>query len=228
MIQHVQTSSSALKFIIPMLKRISMKPLGICERCGEFEGKCKCGRGRILLDGKRRVMISKFLSGLLRHFPDSFGLKLDDEGWARLEDVLRIVGERYGVGRKEVELIVKFDPKGRFELRDDRIRAKYGHSVRVEVDWSESSEIPPILYHGTHPANVPSIMKEGLKPMRRREVHLSETLEDAVEVGRRHHPNPAVLAIDAKGMLRRGLKIRKKGRVYTTDFVPSEFIRRLL
>ncbi len=205
-----------------------MKPLGFCERCGKFEGSCKCGKGRILIDGKKRELVSKFLSGLLRHFPHSFGLKVDEEGWARLEDVERIVRERHGVGRREIELIAEFDPKGRFEIRDGRIRARYGHSIKVEVDWSEGSDIPSVLYHGTHPKNVESILKEGLRPMRRREVHLSETIGDAIEVGRRYHPNPAVLAIDAEKMLKDGLKVRKKGKVYTTDYVPPEYIKRII
>jgi len=64
--------------------------------------------------------------------------------------------------------------------------------------------------------------------MKRREVHLSETIQDAVEVGRRHHQNPAVLAIDARGMIKSGFKIRKKGRVYTTDYVPPKYIKRIL
>ncbi len=205
-----------------------MKPLGVCERCGEFEGSCECGKGKILLDGRKREVVSKFLSGLLRHFPHSFGIDVDEEGWADLDRVVSVLMERYGVGRREVELIVRFDPKGRFEIRDGRIRAKYGHSINVRVDWSESSEIPPILYHGTDPANVPSILSKGLLPMKRREVHLSETVEDAIEVGRRHHPNPAVLVVDARGLIEAGFKVRKKGRVYTTDYVPPKFIRRLI
>ncbi len=205
-----------------------MKPLGFCEKCGEFEGNCKCGRGRIVIDGRKRELVSKFLSGLLRHFPHSFGLSVDEEGWAKLEDVERVVKERHGVGRREIELIVRFDPKGRFEIKNGRIRARYGHSIKVRVDWSEGSDIPDVLYHGTHPKNVESILKEGLKPMRRREVHLSETVEDAIEVGRRHHPIPAVLAIDAKRMIEEGFRIRKKGKVYTTDYVPPEYIKRIM
>ncbi len=205
-----------------------MKPLGICDGCGEFEGCCRCGKGRILLDGKKRELVSKFLSGLLRHFPHTFGIEVDEEGWADLDKVVDVVRDRHGVGRREIELIVKFDPKDRFEIKNGKIRAKYGHSINVKVDWSESSEIPPVLYHGTHPANVQSILRKGLLPMRRKEVHLSETIEDAIEVGKRHHPNPAVLAIDAKGLMKSGFKIRKKGKVYTTDYVPPKFIRRII
>ncbi len=202
-----------------------MKPVGICETCGEFKGMCRCGKGRIILDGKRREVISRFLSGLLRHFPHRFNLKFDEYGWFDIEEVEKILRDRYGIGRFEIELIVKFDPKERFEIRGKKIRAKYGHSIDIKVDWTESESIPKVLYHGTHPLNVDSILKKGLIPVKRREVHLSESVEEAIEVGRRYHSNPVVLVIDAEGVIRSGIRIRKKGRVYTADYIPPEFIK---
>ncbi len=199
--------------------------LGYCENCGYFEGKCRCGRGKILLTQEERERISKFLSGLLRHFPDSFGIELDKFGFAELKDVVRVLRDRYGVGEREVLAIAMFDRKGRFEVRNGKIRARYGHSVKVEYRWSEGEEVPDKLYHGTKPENVESIMKTGLLPMKRNEVHLSESVEDALEVGKRHCENPVVLEIDARKMLEDGFEIRKKGRVYTTDYVPSRYIR---
>jgi len=201
-----------------------VKPLGFCERCGYFEGICRCKRGKILIDGEKRERVSKFLSGLLRHYPERFNVELDEYGWANIRDVLKVLRERYGIDRNILELIVRFDPKGRFEIKNEKIRAKYGHSVRVKFNWSEEGEIPPKLYHGTHPKNIDSILKEGLRPMKRLEVHLSESFEDAVEVGKRYHPNPVVLVIDTKSLLNHGFKIRKKGKVYTTDYVPPECI----
>ncbi len=198
--------------------------IGFCERCGYFEGRCECGKGRVLLKSEIRVKVSKFLSGLLRHFPHSFGLKIDENGWANLSEVERILKERYGIGRLEIELIVKFDKKGRFEIKNNKIRAKYGHSINVRTDWSESDEIPAVLYHATHPKNLQSILKFGLLPMRRKEVHMCDNVLDALEVGKRHCENPALLKIKAEEMLKKGFKIRKKGKVYTTDYVPPEFI----
>ncbi len=197
-----------------------MKPLGFCERCGYFEGICKCGRGKILIDGEKRKRISKFLSGLLRHYPEKFKVKIDEYGWANVKDVLRILR----VDREILELIVRFDPKGRFEMRDDKIRARYGHSIQIKFDWSDKGKIPQKLYHGTSPNNLESILKEGLKPMKRLEVHLSDNLEDAIEVGKRYHSNPVILVIDAKSLINAGFKVRKKGRVYTVDYVPPNFI----
>ncbi len=199
--------------------------LGYCRRCGDFEGTCECGRGKILLDAVKREKVSKFLSGLLRHFPDKFGLKVDENGWADIEDVVKILKSKYRVGRKQIDLIVKFDRKRRFEIKDGRIRARYGHSIAVNTDWTESAEIPEKLYHATSPANIGRILKEGLRPMKRREVHMCATPDEAIEVGKRHAKNPVLMEIDAVSAMKSGIKIRKKGEVYTADLVPPEFLR---
>ncbi len=199
--------------------------LGICKRCGYFEGRCACGKGKILLKAEDRVKVSKFLSGLLRHFAGDFGVQLDREGWARLEGVVRVVRERFNVGRAAIELIAAFDAKRRFEIRDGKIRARYGHSIPVDKDWSESDEVPEKLYHATHPRNVKSILEKGLLPMRRIEVHMCERPEEALEVGRRHCSEPVLLEIDANKAEKAGIRIRKKGRVYTADRIPPEFIK---
>jgi putative RNA 2'-phosphotransferase len=51
------------------------------------------------------------------------------------------------------------------------------------------------------------ILKEGLKPMRRKRVHLSKTVEDAIEVGRRRTANPVILKIDAQKAIHEGIRI---------------------
>ncbi len=198
--------------------------IGYCEKCGFFEGKCKCGNGRILLDGKTRIKVSKFLSGLLRHYPEKFGLNLDKSGFTDFKKVLNILRERYGIDEISLKALIHLDKKGRFEIVGDKIRAKYGHTVPVNHRWSDSGEIPPLLYHGTSPKNLESILRNGLLPMKRREVHLSETVEDAIEVGKRYSEKPVILTINAKNMINDGYEIRKKGKVYTTDFVPPKYI----
>lgn len=204
---------------------INPTDLGVCKKCGEFEGKCECGGGKIIIDGKKRERVSRFLSGLLRHFGHKFGLAIDPNGWASLDDVEKIISKKFGVGMDAIKLIAKFDRKGRFEIKDSKIRAKYGHSIDVNINWSEDYKTPEKLYHSTHPKNVYSILKEGLKPMKRKEVHLSSTIQDAIEVGKRYAKNPAILEIDVKALVDNGFEIRKKGSVYTTDFVPPRFIR---
>lgn len=135
---------------------------------------------------------SKKLSYLLRHSDVP-----DDQGWIPVEKLV----QDYGYSEQSLKQIVANDAKRRYEFSNDgkRIRAIYGHSNHVRIHY-EPSIPPPILYHGTSIDRVDSIMEEGLKPMCRRYVHLSETIEDAVKVGKRHG-EPVVLVIDAQKVI---------------------------
>ena len=199
--------------------------LTLCNTCGISEGKCGCGSGRMLLSGAERKRISKFLSGILRHFPEKFGVEVDQNGFANLEKVITILKERYGIDELHLRAVVEFDSKRRFEIAGGKIRARYGHSIDVNVRWSESRKIPKKLYHATSPENLKSIMNVGLIPVRRKETHMTEKPEEAIEVGYRHSEIPVLLEINAERAMENGIEIRKKGRVFTADRAPSKFIR---
>ncbi len=188
------------------------------------------GGSESFLPGRERVRISKLLAGILRHFPDKFGVEVDGEGWARIDDVvaaLRRAGYVW-VERWHIEAIAELDPKGRYEVRGDRIRARYGHSISVRVE-PLSYDAPPILYHGTTRASLPSIMAKGILPMRRLKVHLSESIDDAAEVARRHGPDIIVLEVDVECVRERGYTVARASRkVYIADYVPPECIKRVI
>lgn len=207
-----------------------MSEIRTCVDHGVFEGsRCPdCGTaGRQIVSASNRTRASKFLSGALRHFPADVGLELDSAGWADREAVLDRAVERYEwLDEAAVEAIVRTDPKGRFEVDDDRIRAAYGHSVAVDLGAAETP-VPAVLYHGTAPEALPSIREGGLEPMSRQHVHLSGSVDAAREVGSRHAAEPVVLRVDAAAMVEAGREITKRGRsVYTTDHVPPRFLVR--
>ena len=54
---------------------------------------------------------------------------------------------------------------------------------------------------------------------------MSETIEEVIEVGRRHHLNPTLLEIDVRKLKRTWNRYQKKGRVYTADYVPPDCIK---
>lgn len=138
---------------------------------------------------------SKKLSYLLRHseFPD-------EQGWMPIEMLIR----GFGYTEQGLRQIVANDAKRRYEFSEDgfKVRALYGHSNHVHIKWPEATP-PKILYHGTAKKNLNAILQEGLKSMSRQYVHLSETIEDAVNVGRRHG-EPVVLAIDTQKVIEDG------------------------
>ena len=137
---------------------------------------------------KALVSTSKFLSLVLRHQPQIIGLKLDDEGWLDINEMIEAANTR---GRRlSLELvheIVATNDKKRFALSDDglRIRANQGHSV-ADVDLSLSASPPPeVLYHGTVAVFIESIQASGLQKQSRNHVHLSADEVTAINVGSR-------------------------------------------
>lgn len=203
-------------------------PVRSCPDHGYFaREECPvCGAtGQAVLGGERRTRLSKFASGALRHFPDDAGLSLDERGWADYDAFVASVTDRYGWAEPEhVEATIATDPKGRFERLEGRVRAAYGHSVDVDLDAPETP-VPDRLYHGTSPESAEVIREEGLRPMSRQQVHLSETVEEAREVGRRHAADPVVFEVDAAGMAADGRRIVRRGEgIYTTGRVPPEYL----
>lgn len=172
-----------------------------------------------------RVRVSKLMAYILRHSPEEFGLRPDMEGFVPLRGLVKALKTAYPDVREEfVRGIVENDPKGRYEIRGDKIRARYGHSYPVFLNHGEDTE-SRFLYHGTPRRNLPSILKEGLKPMRRQYVHLSASKTEALETGRRHGRDVVLLIIDADCLRRKGLKIYRAGKnVRIVERVPPECI----
>jgi putative RNA 2'-phosphotransferase len=170
--------------------------------------------------------ISKFLSYVLRHAPESIGLNLDANGWADVGELLtkaKKAGRRIDLATLE-EAVAQND-KQRFTFAEDgrRIRAAQGHSIAVDLALVPS-EPPPLLYHGTATRNLDAIFAEGLKPGRRQQVHLSLDPETARKVGRRHG-KPAILTVDAAAMHRDGYALfRADNGVWLTDSVPARYL----
>lgn len=171
---------------------------------------------------KNEVKVSKLMSYLLRH--DSEGLEVSKEGFVELYALVEKIKERYPwVDEEHVEKIVREDERGRYEIVNGKIRARYGHTIEVSIDLPLADVKK--LYHGTTEETVRKILSRGLKPMERKKVHLSRSIEDAIEVGKRRTRKPVILEIDGERAMKGGIRIEKASeRVYVADYIPEEFI----
>lgn len=172
------------------------------------------------------VKLSKFLSLVLRHKPQTIGLTLDENGWAKVDDLIRLANQQGSdLTRPLLERVVAENDKKRFALSEDgkRIRASQGHSVEIDLALPPC-EPPELLYHGTASRFLPSIRAWGLKPRGRRHVHLSLDAATATQVGRRHG-GPVVLVIRAREMSAAGhtFFVSANG-VWLTEQVPVPFL----
>jgi putative RNA 2'-phosphotransferase len=174
----------------------------------------------------RQGDISRFLSRVLRHEPESIGLSLDAQGWARVDELVeRACAHGTHLTRDLVLRVAGTSDKQRFACDSvGRIRANHGHTVSIDLGI-EPSEPPPILFHGTAVTSVAAIKAEGLVPGRRQYVHLSADAVTATSVGRRRGL-PVVLRVAAGRMWTAGSKfVCSASGVWLTTSVPAEFIQ---
>jgi putative RNA 2'-phosphotransferase len=170
--------------------------------------------------------ISKFLSLVLRHAPETIHLQLDKNGWANVDELI----EKWNQSGKKLDFelleeVVETNDKKRFAFNEDltRIRANQGHSIDVELNLNELQPTD-FLYHGTVEKFIDAIQREGLQKMSRQHVHLSKDKETAVKVGSRRG-KPIILKVDAPKMFENGFKFYlSENKVWLTDFVPAEYI----
>ncbi|MEZ4930844.1 MAG: RNA 2'-phosphotransferase [Saprospiraceae bacterium] len=172
---------------------------------------------------KEHTKNSKFLSLVLRHQPEKIGLSLDENGWAKVEDLLEKLP--FELDFDSLKYIVDSSDKQRFAFSDDftMIRANQGHSIKVDLQLI-AIQPPEILYHGTPAQNIASIKGQGLHKGKRHHVHLSADVETAARVGNRRG-RAVVLKIKAGEMHRQGIDFYiSNNRVWLTEAVPTEFI----
>jgi len=171
--------------------------------------------------------LSKLMSYILRHHPDEFGLVLDQEGFVSLKELHQAIIEEKDwsfVRISHIKDIVNFSDKKRFETKGDKIRASYGHSLAVQLDYQ--SVIPPkFLYHATTRKAYPHILEKGLLPMGRQYVHLTMDKELSLRIGKRRDSKPVLLEIQAKRAYEAGIEFYCPNElIYLVKTIPPQYI----
>lgn len=204
-----------------------------CVQHGYFRGThCPvCGdEARFFMDDRELDHIARIVAGILRHFPPRYGISLDPQGWVplpRLVQAIRSQHRSYGwLKAHHLIALAETDPKGRYEIREERIRATYGHTVDVDLDLP-TDHIPETLYYPVTQEEAAVVLEIGLRPTDRKKVHLSKTAVDAYNAGRVRTPEPVILEVDTKKAQDDGLVIRRAGKtVFLVDQVPSQVLHR--
>jgi putative RNA 2'-phosphotransferase len=179
------------------------------------------------MEKRKRVELSKLISYILRHYPEKYGLSVDRYGFANLQELVGAISQKKKwVSEQDIRGVVEKSEKKRFEIKGNKIRATYGHTIEVE-QVSPEVEPPEILFHGTSRRKVETILKDGLQPMKRQYVHLCQSEQEACRVGRRKDTNPVVLQIRARDAFGEGIKFRKCGSVYIAKEIPGKFIKQI-
>lgn len=204
-----------------------------CSEHGYFRGEtCPvCGEeGKFLMNDQELEQIGRTMAGVLRHFPEKFGLEMDDQGFVDLRAFVNALKDQsrrnHWIRPHHIIAIIETDPKGRYQVSNDQIRATYGHSIELDLKLP-TEHIPEKLYYPTTEEETDIVLETGLKPSDRKMVHLSKTYADALSAGKVRTEQPVILEIDAKGAIESGLVIGQAGRtVFLAAEIPAQFLKR--
>ncbi|HUV24813.1 MAG TPA: RNA 2'-phosphotransferase [Methanomassiliicoccales archaeon] len=194
----------------------------ICPICDE--------KGKFLMNEDELERIGRTMAGALRHFPENFSLVMDDQGFVNLRDFVRALQSHqkrfHWVRPHHIIAVIETDPKGRYQVSNESIRATYGHSIELDLRLP-TDNIPEELYYPTTPEEADIILETGLKPSDRKMVHLSKTYGDAMNAGRVRTDDPIILAIDVERAITDGYAVGRAGRtVYLAKEIPAEYLRK--
>ena len=171
--------------------------------------------------------LSKEVSYALRHAPWEYELEIDEQGWVSVVQLLGALHEDEkweNLGEEDLQHMIDNSEKKRHEISDGKIRAFYGHSIPIKIT-KEEKEPPELLYHGTAKRFFPLIIETGLLTKKRQYVHLSQDIETAFAVGKRHDEKPIILEICALDAWKNGVKFYYGNeKVWLADEIPSKFI----
>lgn len=171
--------------------------------------------------------LSRFLALVLRHRAHQFDLVVDEEGFVPLDPLLEVIRAQSGldgVTREDLETLTRDGDRKRYELRGGSIRATYGHSFRRPIHYPVV-EPPEYLFVGVASTQVQDVRVHGLRPEGRQYIHLSETEDEAREVGGRHSGDATVVTVLALDASQNGVPFHHPTQgLYLTLQIPARYL----
>ncbi|MCQ2052726.1 MAG: RNA 2'-phosphotransferase [archaeon] len=190
-----------------------------CPVCGE--------EGKFIMSDYELEKLGRLMAGILRH--GRFEPEMDDQGFVKIKDIVNVVKENnqrmHWVRPHHIVAMSDTDPKGRYQVVRDSIRAMYGHTIQLELGL-DTQDIPDTLYYPTTCEEMDIILETGLVPSDRAMVHLSLTYDDAFRAGAVRTEDPVILEIDCNKCFDEGYDIGKAAKtVFLCKHVPANCLK---
>ncbi len=169
--------------------------------------------------------LAKFLTYMLCHRPDEFGLVLDPEGFVPLKRLLAALAAEPGWGqvrRHHLEQVAGLMQPPRFEIVGERIR---GLTPQPAALRRPALNLPPHLYAAVPSKAHERVFESGLKAPPGQELLLAPTPEEAVKLGRRRSPAPVLITVRAQTAAREGVAFVQYGENFFLAWeIPRKFL----
>jgi len=167
-----------------------------------------------------KVRLSKYLSKILRHQAINLGLKIDNQGFIKINDLIQHLKKTKNfkmIVLNDIKEVVINDNKNRYSIKlidkIEYIRANQGHSmksVKIELLEIKSHLEIPICIHGTYSKNINNIKKLGLSKMNRNHIHMASGLpENGQIISGMRKSCDTIIWIDVEKAMLNGIKFYK-------------------
>lgn len=182
------------------------------------------GQGKTMNHLKNVNKLEKFLFYILGKRPDEFGLVPDHEGYVKLNELIRAMGEekdyRY-IRESHIREILLSSEKSLFEMSHEKIRA----ADRSGIETFENI-IPKILYCGVKRKAYAHILEKGILPNHGdSHIILSSEQGMAERLGKRRSNDPLIITVPVTTAIKEGVDFNRKGEtLYLSRHIPSSCI----
>ncbi len=165
-------------------------------------------------------LLSKLLFYILGRKPYEFGLVLNQDGFAKIKDVLKAVCEENGfayVRRSHIDEILVTLPTPIIEIEDDHIRATHRESL---PNHTRAQNIPKLLYTCIRRKAHLSVAENGIFPTSYNKVILSSERSMAERMGKRADQMPVLLTVQTRKAIDEGIVFYTAGgTLYLTESI---------
>lgn len=156
--------------------------------------------------------LAKFLAYVLGRRPDEFGLCPDEDGYVRIKELMKAIGEEEGwkhVRQSHLREVMAALPSSPIEMEGKRIRAVDRGQI---AQPSAPATLPKLLYHPVRQRAYPVVLEYGVRPSGPgRPIILSNEKPMAERLGRRVDPNPIILTVNTDQLTHLGIDVRSFG-----------------
>jgi putative RNA 2'-phosphotransferase len=166
--------------------------------------------------------LSKFLAYVLGRNPDEFGLVPDRQGYVKIKDLLKALGEEPGwrhVRANHIREVIYTSRSAPIEIEESLIRAV----DRAQLISPQLADAPPkLLYYPIRRRAHPALAEKGLplKPSASRIIMAMDTVL-AQRMGRRIDPAPVILTVNSQDAIKNGATLWRFGKyLYLSDCLP--------
>ena len=166
--------------------------------------------------------LSKFFVYILGRQPDEFGLLPDTNGYVKIKDLMKALGEEPGwrhVRLNQIREAIYSTDSPTVEMENNLIRAK----DRSRLFFPEIPDtFPKLLYLAVRQRAYPVLLQKGLPAAASgNRIILASNIAMAQRLGRRIDPSPVILTVNSENARNKGATVWRFGKLmFILDCLP--------